>query len=77
MAGFDKDGNRMQTDQLKTFYCISTDIKQTVFALKTQANSNLALIPIQNYRTPNSNIFQNAGAFHLLKMICKGISQNL
>ena len=33
MARFDKDGDRMQTNELKAFYCISTDIKQTVLAL--------------------------------------------
>jgi len=33
MAWFDKDGDGMQTNKLQAFYCISTDIKQTVLAL--------------------------------------------
>ena len=33
MAWLDKNGDGMQTDEMKAFYCISTDIEQTVFAL--------------------------------------------
>jgi len=30
---FNKDGDGMQTNKLKAFYCISANIKQTVLAL--------------------------------------------
>ena len=44
MARFDEDGDGMQTNELKAFYCISTDIKQTVLAL-TDTHKQHASLP--------------------------------
>lgn len=49
MARFDKDGNRMQTNKLQTFYCISADIKQTVLAL-TNACKHHIIVLVQHDR---------------------------
>jgi len=39
VAWFDEDGDGLQTDELKAFYCISTNIKQTVLALCIKTNT--------------------------------------
>ena len=59
MAWFDKDGDGMQTNELKTFYCISTDIKQTMLPLSDTNSMLYKLFRITEYSTQIQFLYHN------------------